>query len=99
MSTGLFKDVRALNIVPEGYYGVEINVKRFEKFDEGTTSFGDLALDIALVSPDGKELYRKSISKKVKLADQSFLSLAKGLSDALNETIREVTGSIASFIQ
>ena len=93
-STGLFREVKILNIVPKEYYLLDINLKRFERIDEGGSSFGELVMEVAYFTPDSKELYRSTISKKVKLTDQSFLSLAQGLSDALNEAIKEVKENI-----
>ena len=89
-SAGLFKEVRAANAVSEGFYLLDINLKRFERYDDGNDSFADLVFDVNLVSPDGMELYRSTVSKKVKLDERSFLSLARGLSGALSEGIGEV---------
>ena len=96
ISTGLFKDVKTLNIVPEGFYVLDINLKRFERLDEGSESFGELDFDFSFMSPEGKELSRDRITKKVDLEDQSFLSLAKSLSNALEEAIKEVRTSIVN---
>jgi len=93
-STGLFREVKVLNIVPKEYYLLDINLKRFERVDEGNQSYGELVLEVAYFTPEGKELYRSKISKKVRLDDRSFLSLAKGLSSALSETIEEIKGNI-----
>jgi hypothetical protein len=93
-ATGLFREVKVLNIVPKGFYLLDIQLKRFERLDEGNKSFGELVMDVLFITPESKELYRGRISKKVELEDQSFLSLAKGLSVALNEAIEEVEGNI-----
>lgn len=93
-SAGLFKEVRAANAVSEGFYLLDINLKRFERYDDGNDSFADLVFDVNLVSPDGMELYRSTVSKKVKLDERSFLSLARGLSGALTEGIGEVRKNI-----
>ncbi|OGW40975.1 MAG: hypothetical protein A2Y97_03305 [Nitrospirae bacterium RBG_13_39_12] len=98
-SSGLFKDVRVINITLSEFYLLEIKLKRFERLDEGNDSFGDLAFDVELFSPDGSQQYHDSISKKVKLDDRSFMSLAKGLSNALNESIKEVTNSLVGHIK
>jgi ABC-type uncharacterized transport system auxiliary subunit len=97
-STGLFREVKILNIAPKGFYLLDINLKRFERLDEGNKSFGELVLDVVFITPESKELYRGRISKKVKLDDQSFLSLAKGLSIALNEAIEEVEDNITKVL-
>lgn len=93
-STGLFREVKILNIVPKGFYLLDINLKRFERVDEGNKFFGELVIDVTYFTPESKELYRGRVSKKVELDDNSFLSLAKGLSDALNEAIEEVKDNI-----
>jgi len=93
-STGLFKVVKILNIVPKGFYLLDINLKRFERVDEENESYGELVFEVAYFNTEGKELYRSTISKKAKLDDQSFLSLAKGLSTVLNEAMEEVKENI-----
>jgi len=93
-STQRFKEVKVINIVPEGFYSLKINLKRFERSDTGNDSFGELVFDVQLLSPDGKELFQNTISKKSKLDDRTFLSLAKGLSGALQEGVDEVRDNI-----
>jgi len=93
-STGIFQEVRLSSAVPRGLYSLRVNLKRFERYDEGKDSFGELVLDVDLLSPEMKVLYQTTISKKAKLDDQSFFSLAKGLSSALTEGISEVRGNI-----
>ena len=61
-----FKEVRVMNIVPDGFYSLKINLKRFERFDTGNDSFGELVLDVQLSSPDGKVLYQQIHLKKNK---------------------------------
>ena len=97
-STGLFREVKILNILPKGFYLLDMNLKRFERSEEGNNSFGELVLDVVFITPESKELYRARISKKVELDDQNFLSLAKGLSVALNEAIEEVQGNITNVL-
>jgi ABC-type uncharacterized transport system auxiliary subunit len=87
---GNFKEVRASTIVPEGFYSLETDLKKFERYDEGNNSYGELALDAKLLSPDNEELNRIAISKRVKLEDRSFLGLAKGLSHAVNDAVQEI---------
>jgi len=93
-STEIFQEVRISSAVPRGFYSLRVNLKRFERYDEGKDSFGELVMDVDLLSPDARELYRGSISKRVKLDDQGFLSLAKGLSSALAEGISEVRSNV-----
>ena len=89
-----FKEVRATDIVPDGFYSLKIDLNRFERSDTGNDSFGEVVLDVQFLSPDGKELYQNSISKRTKLEDRTFLSLAKGLSDAVAEGVEEVKDNI-----
>jgi uncharacterized lipoprotein YmbA len=89
-----FKEVRVMNIVPDGFYSLKINLKRFERSDMGNDSFGEFVFDVQFISPEGKELYQNSISKRTKLEDRTFLSLAKGLSGAVAEGVDEVRDNI-----
>jgi uncharacterized lipoprotein YmbA len=94
-----FKEVRVMNMVPDGFYLLKINLKKFERSDTGNDSFGELVFDVNFISPDGKELYQNSISKRTKLEDRSFLSLAKGLSGALAEGVEEVRDNIGRSLK
>jgi uncharacterized lipoprotein YmbA len=93
-STQRFKEVRATDIVPDGFYSLKIDLKRFERSDMGNDSLGELVFDVQFLSPDGKELYQNSISKRTKLEDRTFLSLAKGLSGAVAEGVEKVKDDI-----
>lgn len=97
-SMGLFKAVRVSSIIPRGFYSLQIGLRRFERFDVGNDSSGELVFDVDLLSPDGKEMYRSTVSKKIKLDDRGFLSLAKGLSIALKEGIGEAGIGIGRVI-
>jgi uncharacterized lipoprotein YmbA len=98
-STQRFKEVRATDIVLDGFYSLKIDLKRFERSDMGNDSFGELVFDVQFISPDGKELYQISISKRTKLEDRTFLSLAKGLSGAVAEGVEEVKENINRSIK
>lgn len=98
-ATALFKEVRASNFVPPAFYSLEIDLKRFERFDDGSGSYAELSFDLGLLSPDGKTLYRGSFEKKIKLADRGFTSLAEALSRALAEGIDEAKAGIAGAFQ
>ena len=89
-----FKEVRASTIVSEGFYSLEIDLKSFERYDEGNTAFGDLVLDVKLLSPENEEIDRIAISKRVKLRDGSFLGLAMGLSQAVNEAVQQIKETV-----
>jgi uncharacterized lipoprotein YmbA len=98
-STGLFREVRTSHMVPNGFYSLKIDLKRFERSDEGELSFGEVAFDISLLSPEGKSLYQSSITKKIKLEDRSFLSLARGLSGTLVEGVAEAKVGIEKYLR
>jgi len=98
-ATALFKEVRVSNFVPPAFYSLEIDLKRFERLDDGSGSFADLSFDLGLLSPDGKTLYRGSFEKKIKLGDRGFTSLAEALSRALSEGIGEAKAGIAGAFQ
>jgi len=89
-----FKEVRVMNIVPDGFYSLKIDLRRFERFDTGNDSSGELVLDVQLSTHDGKVLYQHTISKRIKMEDRSFLSLAKALSRAVAEGVEEVRDNI-----
>lgn len=98
-STEIFQDVRTSSTVPRGFYSLRVNLKRFERYDEGQDSFGELLMDVDLLSLEMKVLFQNTISKRVKLDDQSFLSLAKGLSSALTDSLIEVKNDIARSLE
>jgi ABC-type uncharacterized transport system auxiliary subunit len=93
-STGMLKEVRGSAIVREEFYSLEIHLKKFEQFQEEQNSFGDILFDVKLISPQGVEISHGTFSKHVKLDDRTFLSLAKGISSALSETVKEVSDRI-----
>jgi ABC-type uncharacterized transport system auxiliary subunit len=93
-STGLFREVRGTAIVRDEFYVVEINLKKFEQSEEGKDFFGDILFDVKLISPESGEIYRGTVSRHVRLDDRTFLSLAKGLSAALSDSVREITDRI-----
>jgi len=98
-SEGLFKEISVSGILPEEFYSLEINLRRLERSDEGDSSYGELVMDVNLIAPDNKNIYSNIISKKVKLEDRSFLTLAKVLSGLLSEAIGEVREDIVKYIK
>ncbi|HEX8949337.1 MAG TPA: ABC-type transport auxiliary lipoprotein family protein [Dissulfurispiraceae bacterium] len=97
-STGTFREIRTSHVVPGGFYSLRMNLKKFELLDTAEGPFGELSFDATLISPEGAEHYRGEITKKVKLEDKSFLSLAKGMSSALAEGIAEIRAGIAASL-
>lgn len=93
-SARLFQEVKVVHTIPQDFYSLKINLKKFERSDEGNDSFGEVAFDVSFISPQGKELYQDAISRRLKLEDRTFLTLAKGLSRALKEGVEEVRNQI-----
>jgi ABC-type uncharacterized transport system auxiliary subunit len=93
-ASGIFKEVRVSNVVPEGFYYIEIDIKKFERYDDGNDSYGELMFDCALYSSDEVRIFGSSIYKKTKLEDKTNLSLAKGLSKALDQAIKEAIEAV-----
>lgn len=93
--SGLYQDVRASTYVPEGSFVLNINLKRFERVDD---SYAELAFDAVLYSAEGRELYRIEEQKKVQLETKDSAGLAKGLSAALSEAVKEVIAGMGSKI-
>jgi ABC-type uncharacterized transport system auxiliary subunit len=98
-SKGMFKEVRTSNRILEGFYTLKIDLKKFERSEEENNFFADLLFEATLISPDVKELYRETISKRSKLDDRSFLSLAKGLSVDLEEGIEDVMKNLTKSLR
>ncbi len=97
-SSGFFAAVRTSAFTPAGFYRCEVNLRRFERFDKGNDSFGELDLEITFRSPESGILYSGSLSNEAKLADRSFLSLAKFLSEALSQGLDEANVAIAKSL-
>jgi ABC-type uncharacterized transport system auxiliary subunit len=97
-AAGMFDDVRASNILYEGSFVLEINLKRFERTEDGKDIFGELAFEMKLVSPENKQLIHDTVVKKVRIEDHDFLSLAKGMSTALSEAAGEVTEKVSHIL-
>ncbi len=93
-SSGFFSAVMTSAFTPPGFYRCEVNLRRFERFDKGNDSFGELDFETTFLSPEGRILYRNSLSKEAKLFDRSFLSLAKFLSEALSQGLDAETAAI-----
>lgn len=97
-STGLFREVRISSVMPSDFYVLKIRLRHFEMSDEGDDSFGEIAFEAFLSSPDGKELFHDNFSKKTRLADKDFLGLAKALSNTFDEELRTVRDNIVRSI-
>ncbi len=89
-ASGAFKAVRASGLIPEGFYSVEIELRKFERLDTHGAPEGALDLAFTISSPSGQVLYQGELSKRIKLSDASYLGLAQALSSGLKESIDEV---------
>ena len=98
LPTGLFREVRISSVIPGDFYVLNIHLRHFEMSDEGNDSFGEIAFDAFLSSPDGKELFLDNYSKKIKLADKDFLGLAKALSNTVDAELHTVRDNIVRSI-
>ncbi len=97
-SSRFFAVVRTSAFAPPGFYDCEVNLRRFERFDKGNESFGELDFEITFRSPGGRVLYNGSLKKELKLADRSYSSLAKFLSEALSQGLDEASAAIVKSI-
>jgi uncharacterized lipoprotein YmbA len=97
-ASGQMREVQVSHFPSEGSYALDIYVRRFERLDAEGGPYADLAFDARLSSPGGKEMYRGEISRRMRLQDRSFLSLAKALSTGLLESMEEVKGQVAKVI-
>ena len=91
----VYQDVRASNLVTEGSFVLNIHLKRFERVDD---SYAELAFDAVLYSPEGRELYHIEEQKKVQIDTKDPAGVAKGLSNALSESVQKVLAGLGSKI-
>jgi uncharacterized lipoprotein YmbA len=90
-----FREVRASLVSSADSYTLQVNLKRFEM--SGASS-AELAMDVQVISPEGKELFRRSIAKQAPLGGSDYVSLAKGMSAMLGETVSEVKADLLKQI-
>jgi uncharacterized lipoprotein YmbA len=98
---GVFEKVTVAAFNPSKYLnnseGMFLNIylKRFERIDEREISYAELDFDYEITLPDGlKPIYTASFYRKIKIADKSYIELAKGLSSGIDEGIGEVMGKL-----
>jgi ABC-type uncharacterized transport system auxiliary subunit len=92
--SSVFGEVKASGFVPEGYYSFNLNLRRFERTAEDGNLFGEVVFAVTVRSPEGREIMKRTISKKIVLDGSNDVSLAKGLSAALGEGIQDVMADI-----
>ena len=90
-----FQYVRTSSYAVEGSQLLTVNLKRFERVDE---VYGELLFDAILFSAEGKEINRNTTQKRVLLETTDDAGLAKGLSSALSESVREFVKGLGSRI-
>jgi hypothetical protein len=98
LSNTLFKEVRTPGIPQEGVYGLNINLRHFERWDEGDASYAKVAFETTFLSPQGKLLFQHSFERITRLEDRRFASLAKSLSDSLDAGTDELKEKITKFM-
>ncbi|MEO5358066.1 MAG: PqiC family protein [Nitrospirae bacterium YQR-1] len=91
-----FKDVRIVTAQRVDFYCLKINLRRFERFGESNT--GVLEFDYDLLTNDGKNVLHGVYSKENPLPDNSFNSLAEGLSIALKDALTQIVPQIKEKI-
>lgn len=91
----VYQDVRTSNYTPEGSFVLNINLKRFERVDD---AYAELAFDAALFSAEGREIQHIDVNKKVQLDVKDPAGVAKGLSSALSESVKEVLAGLQGKI-
>lgn len=97
-SLNIFKEVFINNINNPEDYSLDIVLKRFELLNLGKDNYGEILLNIDLISPDGKKLYHDRIYKRVKLKSDSFDELAEGLSTVLNDIITLIKNEVKKIL-
>ncbi|MBI5641061.1 MAG: membrane integrity-associated transporter subunit PqiC [Nitrospirae bacterium] len=96
--SGIFREVRTGNVMGEGSYAIEVYLRRFERTDSGSDSSADITFDVSLFSPEGKGLFRRTVSKTAKLDDMSYVTLARALSFALTEAVTETKAEVVKIV-
>ncbi|OGW27547.1 MAG: hypothetical protein A2X59_08075 [Nitrospirae bacterium GWC2_42_7] len=92
----LFREIRTSGYVPEGFYIIDLTLRKFERTDTENGPFAELVFDIKMLSPERKEIYKSTVSKSVKLDGRDNPDLAKALSSALSSAVEETRNSISS---
>lgn len=91
--SAVYQDVRVSTYVKEDSVVLTVNLKHFERVNDG---HAELAFDALLHSVEGKEIYRIDVDKTVKIETKDSTGLAKALSAALTESVREVLKGVSS---
>jgi uncharacterized lipoprotein YmbA len=96
LSSGIFHEVKILRTSRPGVYRLDLNIRKFERLDEGRKSFGLFVIHANLTDAEGNLLFRKKISKKEELTDSRFETLAKEMSILVRQAYEEISTEILS---
>ena len=94
----LFRDIVITRYQDRKAHQVAIELRRFERLDEGEKSFAALEYDFFLRSPDGREIYHRKVMKKEALETRDNLNLAMAMSAALMESVEEVIADLGGIM-
>lgn len=89
-ASGLFREVHGGSHSAPDSYLLRIHVRRFEREALSEGQVADISLDYSFISPDGKELRRGLVKRRLPLSESGNVGLAGALSAGLNECIGEV---------
>jgi ABC-type uncharacterized transport system auxiliary subunit len=97
-SLGLFGEIRFPTIAPQGFYALKLTLKSFERNDFTAVPTGEIFFTAFLYAPDGTEVYRNVFAQKLTLENKNFDSLAKGLSAALTDCMKELRNGLINSV-
>jgi ABC-type uncharacterized transport system auxiliary subunit len=97
--TGRFKEVEVYNSPPRNSYVIDVNLRKFERFTEGGTSYALLSMDVILTSPDGEELYSEQFSYSENITGEGFKNLAEQLSQSLEDTLNRTRAGVLGAVE
>ncbi|HIJ59041.1 MAG TPA: hypothetical protein HPP56_00280 [Nitrospirae bacterium] len=90
-SQRIYKEVKTLRPqVNEKTEVMIVDLKDFSRYDEDKVSYALLHFSVLLKDKDNKEIFIKDFKIKEKLNDKTYLSLARGMSQAITKTLQEV---------
>ncbi len=92
--------VRLSRIRLSGHHTLQVTLRRFELFRSPEGARGHLAMDIKALSPDGEELYQRSIEELIPIpAGDAYISLAKELSDMLAASVARTRSDLLPLLK
>lgn len=91
-----FQRVRVSPAIAAGSVVLMVNLKRFERVDD---SYGELELDAEISAADGSDIRRMTVRRKEQLETKDYAGLAKALSSALSDAVREVVAATGSSMK